>query len=336
MSQDSKQYSISVVIPAYNCGEYISRSIDSVLAQTLKPDEIIIVDDGSTDNTVQVVQQYGTKVKLIQQRNSGPSAARNTGIQAATDEWIAFLDADDEWLPEKLQLQIDLLRRNPRLVWTTANYYRCLCDENRKAVDFSSEIIRQMLADKEYFTNFLRAYIHGARGHADTMLINRKILPEVGLFRENLTIAEDLDMWMRIAYRHPQIGFNAEPLAIYHLTTPQSTSSGYKSTSTYHEFIRRHLALATEHNCLDQFKPCAAFLIRRWIRGMLFESRGNEIKELIAEFSELLPSTYKAGMNLLATFPQTTALACHTISKIVRTLKLRRHAVRPPRKRIKN
>jgi glycosyltransferase involved in cell wall biosynthesis len=335
-SEAAKQYTVSVVVPAYNAEKFIARTIDSVLAQSHLPDEIIVVDDGSTDNTLQVIQQYGPKVKLIQQKNAGPSAARNTGIQAATGEWIAFLDSDDEWLPEKLQLQIDLLKRNPHLAWTTANFYRCLCDENRKTVDFPSEKLQKILAGKEYFANFLRVYIQGARGHTDTMLVKRQILLEAGTFRENLTKAEDLDMWMRIAYRHPQIGFNPEPLAIYHLTIPQSISTRYKSTSLYHDFIRRHLALADELDCLDQFKPCAAFFIRRWIRGMLFESRGKEIKDLITEFSDLFSLRYKTGMTLLASFPQTTALACHTISKIVRTLKLRKQAVRPPRPRIKD
>ena len=336
MSPDSKQYSISVVIPAYNCGEYISRSIDSVLTQTLQPNEIIIVDDGSTDNTVQIALQYGPKVKLIQQQNAGPSAARNTGIQAATGEWIAFLDADDDWLPPKLQLQIDLLKRNPQLVWTTANYYRCLCDENRKAIDFSSKKLQTMLGGKEYFSDFLKSYIHGARGHTDTMLIKRKILLEVGMFREKLTKAEDLDMWMRIAYRHPQIGVNPQPLAIYHLTIPQNISDKRSSCDLYIDFIRRHLELAAQHDRLDAFKPCAAFLIRRWIRGMLFDARKKDIRKIVNEFRDLLPSLYKLSIQLLTTFPQTTAFACHTISKIVRTLKLRKQAVRPPRKRIKN
>ena len=134
-ANNRKPYSVSVIIPAHNASEYIGRAIESVLAQTRKPDEIIVVDDGSTDDTARIIADYGSKVIYIQQENAGPSVARNTGIEAATSEWIAFLDADDEWIPEKLELQTELLGRNTNLVWTTANFIRCLCDEDRRAPD---------------------------------------------------------------------------------------------------------------------------------------------------------------------------------------------------------
>jgi glycosyltransferase involved in cell wall biosynthesis len=117
----SDKMKISAVIPAYNCEAHIARAIDSVLNQTHPADEIIIVDDGSSDDTVQAVRSYGDKVTLIQQENAGASAARNTGIEAATGNWIAFLDADDEWLPDMLQRQTDILTQHPHLVWTTGN-----------------------------------------------------------------------------------------------------------------------------------------------------------------------------------------------------------------------
>ena len=128
---------ITVVIPAYNSEKYIARAIDSVLTQTHKPDEIIVVDDGSTDNTSEIARKYEPSVKLIQQQNAGASVARNTGIEAATSEWIAFLDADDEWLPEKLKLQTEHLKRNPHLQWTTANFIRCQCDKNQRLPDLT-------------------------------------------------------------------------------------------------------------------------------------------------------------------------------------------------------
>ncbi len=123
---------VSAVIPAYNAAKYVERAIESVLAQTRKADEIIVVDDGSTDNTADVVRQFGDKVKFIRQENAGASVARNTGIEAATSEWISFLDADDEWLPEKLKLQTEHLQRNPDLAWTTGNYIRCHCQATRE------------------------------------------------------------------------------------------------------------------------------------------------------------------------------------------------------------
>ncbi|MHC5139531.1 MAG: glycosyltransferase family 2 protein, partial [Planctomycetota bacterium] len=106
---ETEKLTISAVIPAYNAAKYIARSIDSVLAQTHPVDEIVIVDDGSTDNTAAIIKDYGDKVRYIHQPNAGVSAARNTGIEAATGNWIAFLDADDEWLPEKIKRQVENL-----------------------------------------------------------------------------------------------------------------------------------------------------------------------------------------------------------------------------------
>jgi glycosyltransferase involved in cell wall biosynthesis len=100
---------ITVVITAYNSQETISRAIDSVLDQTVQPKEIIVVDDGSTDDTAQILLSFDDKIRVISQRNQGPSAARNTGIKAAKTTWIALLDGDDLWHREKLQRQIKAL-----------------------------------------------------------------------------------------------------------------------------------------------------------------------------------------------------------------------------------
>ncbi|MFZ9033203.1 MAG: glycosyltransferase family 2 protein, partial [Anaerohalosphaeraceae bacterium] len=123
---NTEKLKISAVIPAYNAEKYIARSINSVLNQTCPVDEIIVVDDGSTDSTAEVIKSYGGKVRYIHQQNAGVSAARNTGIQAATCEWVAFLDADDEWLPEKIERQVENIKNNPHLVRTTGNYIECL------------------------------------------------------------------------------------------------------------------------------------------------------------------------------------------------------------------
>ena len=327
---NSDQHSISIIIPVYNSAGYISRAIDSVLAQTHLPDEIIIVDDGSTDNTVQVIQQYEPKIKLIQQANTGASAARNTGIEAATGEWIAFLDADDEWLPEKLQLQTDLLKRNPHLVWTAANFYRCLCDENRKAPDLPPEKLQRILQGSEFFSDYLKAYRFYARGHTDTMLIKRTVLEQTGLFTTELMRFEDMDMWFRIAYQNPQIGYLPQPLAVHHMNITHSVTQKEAPYDLYCPLIRKHLNLAAKYDRLEAFEPCAVFLIRQWTRSMLFDARKEDIRKIISEFSNLLPTGYKLLMKLLTTFPKTTAATCRIISKVVRSLNLRKGIFRKP------
>src|SRR5208283_2367398 len=101
---------VSVVIPTYNCGRYICETVESALGQTYSPVEIIVVDDGSTDDTRERLTTYGDRVRYIYQQNTGPAVARNRGVQDAQGDWIAFLDADDLWLPYRLELQVELLR----------------------------------------------------------------------------------------------------------------------------------------------------------------------------------------------------------------------------------
>ena len=106
---------ISAVIPVYNRAALIRRAVDSVLSQTVKPYEVIVVDDGSTDDTPRILAAYGDKLTVIRQQNRGVSAARNAGIKAAGGDWIALLDSDDEWLPKKLQYAREFIKQNPEI-----------------------------------------------------------------------------------------------------------------------------------------------------------------------------------------------------------------------------
>src|SRR3954470_765888 len=105
---------VSAIIPTFNRRQYIQRAIDSVLAQTLPVDEIIVIDDGSTDGTAEAVEAwYGSRIRVIRQENSGVSGARRRGIQEARGEWIAFLDSDDEWIPERTAQLLHAAERVP-------------------------------------------------------------------------------------------------------------------------------------------------------------------------------------------------------------------------------
>lgn len=328
MSQTSIK--ITAVIPAYNNGTYLRRSINSALNQTRAADEIIVIDDGSTDNTSDIAHEFSDQIRYIHQENAGASAARNTGIQAATGNWIAFLDADDEWLPHHLQTQTDLLAKNPHLVWTTGNYKKCLCWENRQADNLPLEKIQKVLCDREYIEDYLISYPQGFTGHTDTMVIQRQALLEAGLFTVGQKRANDLDLWWRIAYRWPQIGFVAEPLAIHHMDVHGSISRTYSQIELYRNLIDRHLKLAKEHHRLDALKPCASKILRSWMRNKLFEGQGKEIRELLTHYNSLFTTNFKSVMWLLTCFPRLTALACRLISKIIRTLHLRKQPVRRP------
>ena len=320
---------ISAVIPAYNAGAFLGRAIQSVLNQTRPADEIIVVDDGSIDNTAEVVRAFGDRVKCIRQPNAGVSAARNIGIRAACGDWIAFLDADDEWLPEYLQAQAEVLSRNPHLVWSAANYMTCYA--SRRAAEISPDFAEALLCGRDYVDDYFVAYSNGFIGCSDTMLINKPLLLEAGLFPVNLHIAEDIDLWWRIAYRYPQIGFVPQPLAIYYLGMPQSGSKQRVGVSVYGDFIRRHLELSDHYHRRTAFEPAAKKMLGLWTRGMLFDARGEDIRRLLKEFSNLYPAWYRIWMTLLTTFPNVTASVCRGISRVVRMFHLRRRVVAPPR-----
>src|SRR4051794_5813716 len=104
---------VSVVIPTYNYARFIERALVSVLGQTHRPAEVLVIDDGSTDETATVVDRYATRVRYLRQENSGVSAARNAGVESSTGDLVAFLDADDEWVPNKLELQVEALTKRP-------------------------------------------------------------------------------------------------------------------------------------------------------------------------------------------------------------------------------
>lgn len=196
-----ESFSISVVIPTFNRGFCIRSALDSVLAQTLPPHEIIVVDDGSTDDTATVVATYGRSVRYLIQRNAGASAARNTGIHAASGTWVAFLDSDDEWQPDKLEIQVQELRQYPEAV---AHFVDCL-------------IHRPGFINKTVFE--IRGRLHEFQARPfrirplpdvlmslffpSAWLVKREALLQAGGFDTGLKVCEDTDLLAHIALAGP-------------------------------------------------------------------------------------------------------------------------------------
>ena len=334
MSDTREEYTVSVVIPAYNIAEYIGRAIESVLTQTRKADEIIVVDDGSTDGTADVIKKYVPRVKYVHQENRGLAGARNTGIREATSRWVAFLDGDDEWLPAFLDKQLSLLARNPDLVWSSSNYYSVLHAEGRRAPIIQPARAADAMAGREYFEDFFAGYALGIVGLPDTMVIRRDVILEAGMYDESLRFAEDWDMWMRLAYRWPGIGYTKEPIALYNLDRPGSLMLATPSAEKMKvncELMDRHIRLARDSGRYRYFKPCAEFMLRRWIRGLLFcKDQKEPIRRMLAGYSEMLPGWYRMWIWALTVWPRITSGICHAVSRVIRRLKLRRKVVSLP------
>jgi hypothetical protein len=163
-------------------------------------------------------------------------------------------------------------------------------------------------------------------------------LREVGGFPPGQTKGEDLDLWFRIAYRYPQIGYTSTPLAKYHLDTLTSAVRTLRGPQHHKpvEFIQRHIELARQYNQLDNFIPCARTILKRDIRSMLFEQRKQEITNILTAFDELFSRRYKIAIRLLMISPGLTAAACHTLSRVIRALHLRKRVVARPQRKLAN
>jgi glycosyltransferase involved in cell wall biosynthesis len=186
---------ISVVIPAYNAAGFLPRSIASVVAQTLAPCEVIVVDDGSTDNTAAVAAALGARV--ITRRNSGPSAAKNSGVQAASGDWVAFLDADDRWSPGKLESQVGDVSAQTILSFTGLRVF----DDH----GIRSESLAPDAADAVEMLRYTNPITNSS------VLVRRDAFLRSGGFREEIRHGEDWELWFRLS-RQGQ--FSAVPAAL--------------------------------------------------------------------------------------------------------------------------
>ncbi len=326
---------VSVIIPAYNIENYIARAIECVLAQTYPASEIIVVDDGSTDNTANIVKQFPETVQYIYQDNQGAGIARNRGIEAAQHDWIAFLDGDDEWLNNFLELHVDLLKRNPHLKWSSSNLYSYRKEDDRKSIKCSTKLLKKLLNGKDYFDDFYDAYRFDAMGNSNSMMIHHSCFKKVGLFGK-IPSGEDADMWNRIALSYPQIGFICEPISVYHLQRPGSTMNEIdykKQFDATADNVARVIELAKNTDRFGPVERCMKNRIQRLIRGYLFRhEHAIYVKDLNRRFKTILPPGYRLLINLLATFPRSTELILMTISKTLRILPMYHTVKRPPRK----
>ena len=179
---------ISVVIPTYNRYSVLKGALESVFAQTYSPFEVIVVDDGSSDETSQIIQDFPT-IKYFYQKNAGVSSARNLGIQKVTSEWIAFLDSDDEWHESKLQEQVNFHKQNPEILMSYTD---------EKWIRNGNEV-----RVPKKFTKVGGAIFEECLSHCiiapSATLIHKKLLNVVGVFDETLEVCEDYDLWLRVA-----------------------------------------------------------------------------------------------------------------------------------------
>jgi glycosyltransferase involved in cell wall biosynthesis len=195
---------VSVIIPTYNRTALVAEAVASVLAQTWRDFELLVVDDGSTDHTLEVLSPFREEIKLLRRRTRrGVAAARNLGLAAARGEWLAFLDSDDLWFPEKLARQMAYLARHPQILI-------CQTDEVwvRQGGRVNKPRTHQKVGGRIFLQSLERCFVSPS-----AVVLHRRLFLEAGGFDETLPAAEDYDLWLRLSWRY-EVGLVPEALVV--------------------------------------------------------------------------------------------------------------------------
>ncbi len=234
---------VSVIIPTYNRAHLVKDAINSALQQTYKNVEVIVIDDGSTDNTKEILAKYGNKINYLYKENGGCSSARNLGVSKARGEYIAFLDSDDLWYPEKIEKQTAVIKMtNYNIVMSDIEFV----DKDNNHLSFSN--LREVIKKDGDIMKYLlyRPYIT-----CSYMLIKKTVFSKVGIFDETFKTAEDLDMLLRICSEY-KAALVAEPLVKFRATAKSlhkelCTNNSIKAIKKIHnyapDFARQNQAL---------------------------------------------------------------------------------------------
>lgn len=332
MKDDSEDL-VSVIIPTYNRARFCKAAVESVLSQTYENVEVIIVDDGSTDNTEKIISGLNRRLKYIRQSNAGVSTARNTGLQAATGEYIAFLDSDDVWLPWKLEAQLKVLHAFPKagMVWSdmkAINEYGCLIYESYLELMYSSykyfdrerdfKIKRTLgsiwaecpLDSRErncYAGNIFSLMFMGNLVHTSTVLLRRSCQAKVGFFDLSLkNSGEDYDFHFRTS-RVGDVAYMDISTILYRVGAPdQLTQTEYMIWIARNNLktIRKML-----FNAKDEINLPASMMRRRLAKSHAWVG--------ITEFDEYRPSARRHLLKSLSLLPFQREIAAYLMLSLL-------------------
>jgi glycosyltransferase involved in cell wall biosynthesis len=267
-------------MPAYNSSKFIERALTSIEEQTYNNYEVIVVDDGSVDNTVEVIENHSLPVKLIKQSNAGASAARNKGMQFATGKYIAFLDSDDEWLPNKLEVQYNLMENNSH--WLASYTKERQNKVNASKKEYSKE-------DKNLKDIFNYPYLT-----TSTVMVKTDTIQHIQGFDETLNTAEDIDLYLKIS-KLGVIGEIQELLVVKHEV---ENSLGAQMSSYADNIMVIDRFFQTNQKTLPAnfealYIQMKVFILNAWAKDHLYR---NEIKAAL----KVLLESLKTKFNYLA------------------------------------
>lgn len=274
---------VSVIIPTYNQPMLLCEAIDSVLNQTFNDLELIIVDDGSTDNTSDIIARYkkrSNKIRYFFQKNGGPSAARNAGIQLSNGEYVSFLDHDDILLPTKIEKQVDFLSTNKNFGMVFSNAY----EFNREGV---TKKYRLKNIDRRQMSGYILKYlIMRCFILSPSVMIRRTVLDDIGYFDTRFLFSQDWDYWLRVARKY-EIGFLDEVLVGYRRHAGNITNNLELHIKERHKVIdfafdkkiipdaiSKYVRLSHAFICYEYGEECL-------VRGNRTKARSEFVKSLI-------------------------------------------------------
>lgn len=297
---------ISVIIPAYNAEKYIERSIISALNQKHKPFEIIVVDDGSTDNTARITKKFSLQVRYIFKNNGGVSSARNLGIKTAKGDWIALLDSDDEWMNYHLEDFNKILNKNEDIKWYGA-------PENLLEEITERELFKykepQLNFDNQntFFDDYLCAVPPLGFFATSTMIIKKEIFELTGLFDSEMKIGEDIDLWFRIGLLFPKVGYSFKVAAIkYERLTSLSHSTQWKPMASLHRISKSEKqARKLGSKYLHRAEPRIIYWVIKILKASILRQDEKTLKEIKRRYFFRLSIKYKAILILTTKAPIT-------------------------------
>ena len=294
---------VSVIVPTYNCARLLPRALASVFAQTVAPAEVIVIDDGSTDGTDFALARSGYRDRVVYLRkpNGGVASARNVGLRAARSEWIAFLDADDEWLPERLERGLRIVAETPDLRWCSGAFIEDTRGGGPVTRGFPAGPARAHLREDCWIDDFFAVVERHVLFHTATMLVHRRCFAEAGEFDESLRRREDLDLWVRIAFRSPRIGYSLEPLARY--VRREGSLTDAVSGLDDHGRLRWLRGLAHDRDRRARCRPYGRYLAEDAFKNALYRGAASDVAAVARHHPEWLPRWAHVAARLIDAAP---------------------------------
>jgi glycosyltransferase involved in cell wall biosynthesis len=235
-TEDRGPATVDIIIPAYNAAKYLPFAIESVISQTFEDWRILLIDDGSTDNTAEVIAPFltrlGAKLKYIKQENRGLPAARNTAIKNSKAEFLALLDADDVWLPCRLTESLKVFADRPQVGLSYSLITR---------IDQEGRLGGTFQGNRKNAEGRIAPYIYMRKVElpCPTITFRKKCIDEVGLFDETMRATEDRDMWLRIAL-HYEVACIHKVLAYYRMSPTSMSTDPERMLRAQKQFIQKH------------------------------------------------------------------------------------------------